>query len=194
MTNELDPKFDLVVASDLNRGIGKENGLPWRLPGDMKHFRDLTTTTAAPQKRNAVLMGRKTWESIPAKFRPLPGRINLVLTRNSQYEIETDSREMLDQLSKFPAHAMTANSLESALEKLSDFEIENYFIIGGAHLYEQAVHHPSCNLLYLTEIDEKFQCDAFFPDFEHLFTLISTSKTHHDNGLNYCYKKYQRKS
>jgi dihydrofolate reductase / thymidylate synthase len=193
MANELDPKFDLVVACDLNRGIGKENGLPWRLPGDMKHFRDLTATTIDPQKRNAVLMGRKTWESIPAKFRPLPGRINLVLSRNSQYEIDKDSTELLDKLPKFPAHAITANSLESALQKLSDFEIENYFIIGGAHLYEQAVHHPSCNLLYLTEIDEKFQCDAFFPEFEHLFTLLTTSKTHQDNGLNYCYKKYQRK-
>ncbi len=170
--------FDLVVACDLNRGIGLKNGLPWRLPGDMKHFRDLTVTTVNPKLQNAVLMGRKTWESIPLKFRPLPGRVNMVLTRNSDYNINPD--------------ATVAGSLESAMENLAELEIENYFIIGGAHLYEQAVHHPSCNLLYLTEIQEKFECDAFFPSFENLFTLISTSKTHQEHGLDYCYKKYQR--
>ena len=179
MTKSLEPKFDLVVACDLNRGIGKENGLPWRLPGDMKHFRDLTSTVEDSRKRNAVLMGRKTWESIPDKFRPLPNRVNVVLTRNSAYRLDPQ--------------VIIAESIESAIEKLSQLEIEKYFIIGGAHLYEQAVHHPSCNFLYLTEIDEKFHCDAFFPSFEPLFTLISTSKTFNENGIRYCYKKYQRK-
>ena len=179
MTKNLTPKFDLVVACDLNRGIGKENGLPWRLPGDMKHFRDLTSTVENSQKRNAVLMGRKTWESIPPKFRPLANRVNVVLTRNAAYDLDLQ--------------AITAESIESAIEKLSELEIEKYFIIGGAHLYEQAVHHSSCNFLYLTEIDEIFQCDVFFPSFEPLFTLISTSKTFDENGIRYCYKKYQRK-
>lgn len=179
MTENQAPKFDLVVACDLNRGIGKENGLPWRLPGDMKHFRDLTSTVEDPQKRNAVLMGRKTWESIPPKFRPLPNRVNVVLTHNPAYNLDPPS--------------IVAESIESALAKLSHLEIEKYFIIGGAHLYEQAVHHPSCNFLYLTEIDEKFQCDVFFPSFEALFSLISTSKTHDENGIRYCFKKYQRK-
>ena len=178
MTKNLETKFDLVVACDLNRGIGKENGLPWRLPGDMKHFRDLTSTVDDSQKRNAVLMGRKTWESIPTKFRPLPNRVNVVLTHNGAYNLDPQ--------------AIVAESIESAFEKLSEMEIEKYFIIGGAHLYEQAVHHPLCNLLYLTEIDAKFQCDVFFPSFEPLFTLISTSKTFEENGIRYCYKKYQR--
>lgn len=166
------------MACDSNRGIGKENGLPWRLPGDMKHFRELTSNVEDSTKRNAVLMGRNTWESIPAKFRPLPNRYNVVLTRNAAYQLDPP--------------VITAESIDSAMEKLSTLEIEKYFIIGGAYLYEQAMHHPSCNFLYLTEIDDKFECDVFFPDFQPLFTLISTSKKFDENGIRYCFKKYQR--
>ena len=73
--------FQLVVAAAKNMGIGKEGGLPWSLPGDMAYFKDLTSRTRDAAKQNAVIMGRRTWESIPAKFRPLKGRINVVLTR-----------------------------------------------------------------------------------------------------------------
>jgi dihydrofolate reductase / thymidylate synthase len=178
MTQISSTKIDLVVACDLNRGIGKENGLPWRLPGDMKHFRELTSNVEDPAKRNAVLMGRKTWESIPTKFRPLPNRTNVVLTRNTAYQLDST--------------VLKATSIDSAIEQLSPLQIEKYFIIGGAHLYEQAVNHPSCNFLYLTQIDERFECDVFFPNFEPLFTLISTSKTFDENGIRFCFKKFQR--
>lgn len=221
MTNKHEPKFDLVVACDLNRGIGKENGLPWRLPGDMKQFRELTSSVRDSSKRNAVLMGRKTWESIPTKFRPLPHRVNVVLSRDAGYRVDGNLDEPIHRAD--PSHAdqhvaadpqsiaterqviaterqviakqqvIAADSIESAFEKLSHREIENYFIIGGAHLYEQAVHHPSCNFLYLTQIDEIFDCDVFFPSYEQLFTLVSTSKTFTENGIRYCFKKYQRK-
>ena len=73
--------FQLVVAAAKNMGIGKEGGLPWSLPGDMAYFKYLTSRTRDAAKQNAVIMGRRTWESIPAKFRPLKGRINVVLTR-----------------------------------------------------------------------------------------------------------------
>lgn len=182
MTNSAHhPKLDLVVACDLNRGIGKQNGLPWRLPDDMKHFKELTSRTELSGGRNAVLMGRKTWESIPEKFRPLPHRVNVVLSRDVNYDLGTRIE-----------HVTVANSIASALQQLSEQEIEKYFIIGGAHLYEQAVHHPSCNFLYLTQIDAKFDCDVFFPDYENLFKLMSTSKTYNENGIEFCFKKYQR--
>lgn len=184
MTKIPKPKFDLVVACDSNRGIGRENGLPWRLPGDMKHFRELTSNVEDQSKRNAVLMGRKTWESIPEKFRPLPNRVNVVLTRNADYQI-AQSTEVANSV-------VTSSSINAAIEKLSKLKIEKYFIIGGAHLYEEAVHHPLCNFLYLTEIDETFECDVFFPSYKELFTLISTSKIFDENGIRYCFKKYQR--
>ena len=75
--------FQLVVAATRKLGIGKHGSMPWKLPGDMAYFKELTSKTADSSKQNAVIMGRKTWESIPLKFRPLPGRINVVLTRNA---------------------------------------------------------------------------------------------------------------
>lgn len=73
--------FQLVVAATRKLGIGKGGTMPWRLPSDMAYFKALTSATADPSKANAVVMGRKTWESIPPKFRPLRGRVNVVLTR-----------------------------------------------------------------------------------------------------------------
>ena len=75
--------FQLVVAATRKLGIGKAGSMPWKLPGDMAYFKELTSKTADSGKQNAVVMGRKTWESIPSKFRPLPGRINVVLTRGA---------------------------------------------------------------------------------------------------------------
>lgn len=75
--------FQIVVAATRKLGIGKGGTMPWKLPGDMAYFKELTSRTADPAKQNAVVMGRKTWESIPPKFRPLPGRVNVVLTRGA---------------------------------------------------------------------------------------------------------------
>ncbi len=75
--------FQLVVAATRMLGIGKSGSMPWKLPGDMAYFKEITSKTADSSKQNAVIMGRKTWESIPPKFRPLPGRINVVLTRGA---------------------------------------------------------------------------------------------------------------
>src|ERR1700733_8282193 len=92
--------FDIVVACDINRGIGYNNTLPWRLSGDMKHFRNLTSTTSDPSKQNAVIMGRKTWQSLPESNRPLPKRFNIVLSRQDL---------------AVPAEARFAHSFDEAL-------------------------------------------------------------------------------
>lgn len=79
------PEFHVVVAATKDMGIGKDGGLPWRLPGEMAYFKQLTASVGDPTSdaRNAVIMGRKTWESLPAKFRPLPGRVNVVLSKSA---------------------------------------------------------------------------------------------------------------
>ena len=80
--------FSLVVAATVpDFGIGFNGSIPWRIPEDLKFFKDTTTFTKDNQKQNAVIMGRKTWESIPSKYRPLPSRLNIVLTRNTNSDI-----------------------------------------------------------------------------------------------------------
>ena len=93
--------YNIIVVADFNSGIGKNGMLPWHLPGDMRHFKELTITAQSKSKKNAVIMGRKTWESIPEKFRPLKKRINSVLTRNNA--------------TSFPRGVIKAMSLNEAL-------------------------------------------------------------------------------
>lgn len=123
-----------IVAIGRNRVIGAGNALPWRLPDDLAHFRRLTLG-------KPVLMGRKTWESLG---RPLPGRDNLVITRNPGYHA---------------AGARVFASLDTALAACSD--APEIMLIGGAELYAQTL--PICDRLYLTEIDAAPDGDAFFP-------------------------------
>lgn len=172
-------KFDLVVACDLNRGIGLKNGLPWHLPGDMKFFRNLTSTTASAELRNAVIMGRKTWESIPSKFRPLSDRLNIVLSRSSEYAL--------------PEDVIRAGSLAEVHQAVADQPIERCFIIGGASLYKEAIGRPDCDRLYLTEINAAFECDTYFPPFEERFELEDVSSAQQEKGIEYCWKTYRRK-
>lgn len=169
--------FDIVVALDSNRGIGKDNGLPWKLSGDLKYFKQITSETA-PGKRNAVIMGRKTWESIPEKRRPLAGRQNIVLTLQSQYNL--------------PEGVLQAGDLDAALALADgDENIDKLFVIGGAQVYEQAVKHPRCRLLYVTEIDATFDCDRFLAQFPDRFTVQSRQKAEPENGTDYSFVVYE---
>src|SRR5271169_1690094 len=97
--------FSIIVAFDSQYGIGKKGGLAWKLPLDLKHFKEITTTVADPAKKNAVIMGRKTWESLPPKFQPLPGRVNLVLSKEGGINL--------------PSEVLSSQSLDEALKKLS---------------------------------------------------------------------------
>lgn len=172
--------FDIVVAVDQNRCIGKDGKLPWQLPGDMKYFRELTSRADNEKERNAVIMGRKTWESIPDRFRPLKNRINVVLTRQENYNL--------------PEGVLKAGSIDRALNKLAEFAVSHCFIIGGGQIYDQAIKHDSCKHLYLTEIQADFDCDTFFPEYKDTFQLKSVSDTHRENGLNYCFKVFEKQN
>ena len=128
----------LIAAVARNRVIGKDNQLLWHLPEDMRHFRE--TTRGKP-----VIMGRKTWESLPDSFRPLPGRLNIVISRNPAYQAPG---------------ATLAGSIDEAIRCAG--EAKEVFVIGGEELYRQAM--PRADRLYLTEIDADFSGDAFFPE------------------------------
>jgi len=174
--------FDIIVALDKEKGIGKDGVLPWNLPGDMKRFKETTCLTAAKNKMNAVIMGRKTWDSIPEKFRPLPDRMNVVISRNENLNL--------------PKDVLLVDSLETALNMLSDSpraeEVEKVFIIGGQQIFEQAIVHKECQNIFATEIDGKFQCDKNFPDFKNGFILKSKSKLFQENSVSYRFVHYQK--
>lgn len=169
--------FDIVVALDQARGIGKDNGLPWKLPGDLRFFKKITS--AAPDgKRNAVIMGRKTWESIPEKFRPLPGRLNIVLSRANN--------------SLLPPGVLGAASLDEALLCATrDESVSDVFIIGGAAVYSEALRHPHCNRLYVTEIAAQFECDAFLVAFPDCFVEKERGQPQSDGDVQYSFVTYQ---
>ncbi|MDR2507683.1 MAG: dihydrofolate reductase [Candidatus Accumulibacter sp.] len=127
----------LIAAVGTNRAIGRENRLLWNLPEDMRHFREKTNG-------RPVVMGRKTWESLPDAFRPLPGRLNIVVSRNPTYRAQG---------------AVLAASLDEALGAAGD--VPEIFVIGGAELYRQAM--PAARRLCLTEVMDAPEADAFFP-------------------------------
>lgn len=127
----------LIAAVARNGAIGRGGVMPWQLPADLAHFRRVTL--GCP-----VVMGRKTWDSLPARFRPLPGRRNVVVTRNDAWRAEG---------------AESVASLDAALQRLAD--APRVFVIGGGELYAQAL--PRADLLVLTEVDGEFEADTFFP-------------------------------
>lgn len=158
--------ISLIAAMDKNRLIGRENGLPWHLPADFKHFKEVTM--AKP-----VVMGRKTFESIG---KPLPGRKNIVISRSG-----------------FNAEGVTGvGSIEAALAEAGN--VEEVMVIGGASFYQQMIH--SADRLYLTHVDAECEGDAWFPDFDVAdWDVVSEQKYNADEKNNYSFtiKCYQRK-
>ena len=149
----------LIFARARNGVIGRDNTLPWHLPEDLAHFKQ--TTLGQP-----VIMGRKTWESLPAKFRPLPGRTNIVVTRQSNWQADG---------------AQVAHSMGQALE-LSPPNTPAW-VIGGAEVYAQAM--PHADTAVVTEIDADFEGDAYAPTFDSSWSEISRVSGLAANGLRY---------
>ena len=146
--------FNIIVAYTKNKGIGYNNTLPWKLKADMDFFRRKTTKTKDPSRKNVVIMGKNTYLSVPAKFRPLKDRINIVIT--SSYTEEG---------------LLTTSSFDSALKLVSSLDnVETIYVIGGSRVYSEALNHSSCNKVYVTEILEPdFTCDVFFPNLPNTY-------------------------
>ena len=144
-----------------NRVIGKNNDLPWYLPDDMKFFMQTT-------KGHHTIMGRKNYDSIPEKFRPLPNRTNIVITRQPSF--------------KAPG-CIVVNSIETRFGNLpNNGEVET-FVIGGAEIYRLGI--PYADRLYLTEIDAVIEGDTFFPDVDQKVAGISRKNHSADERHQY---------
>jgi dihydrofolate reductase len=160
-----------IAAIDEKNGIGIKNTLPWDLKKDMAHFQETTLKTTDPEKKNMVIMGRPTWESIPEKHRPLKGRINIVLSRDLEYKAEG---------------AKVFNDLDKVLEFADkDEKIETIFIIGGASVYTTTINHPRVTGLYLTRVHRVFNCDAFYPQIPGNFTKIKKLGMAEENNVKF---------
>lgn len=145
--------ISLIAGISQNNCIGKNGQLPWHLPEDLKHFREVTTG-------KIVLMGRKTWESLPAKFRPLPNRLNLIVTRQADYVV--------------PNEVEIYTTIEAAE---TAHPTEEIMVIGGAEIYRQTIDRA--NKLYITHINQIIEGDAFFPEID-LAIWQETERTDHE--------------
>ena len=137
-------KVSLIVAVSENGVIGKDNDLIWHLPKDMRFFKETTMG-------HHVIMGRKNFESIPHKFRPLPHRTNIVITRQSDYKAEG---------------SIVVNSVEASLEIARENGDTEPFIIGGGQIYKLAIEANLVDKIYLTKIHHTFEGDTFFPELQ----------------------------
>ncbi len=162
------PRLHLIFARAANGVIGKDNALPWHLPEDMAHFK--RTTLGCP-----VIMGRKTWESLPARFRPLPGRLNIVVTRDAQWQADGAAR---------------AGSLEDAVALCPPDA--DAWVIGGAQIYAAAIDLASTAVV--TEIAQDFEGDAFAPVFGPGWRETARENHTAANGLPFAFVTYAQKS
>ena len=166
-------KCALIVAMGKHREIGKDNDLLWKLPRDMKFFKETT-------QGHTVVMGRKNWESIPEKFRPLPGRKNIVVTRNPDFKIE--GAEVITDLRD--------------ISKFVKGKDEKCFIIGGAQIYQLAMDYELLDEMYITHVDKRFpDADTFFPYVNWDYwdnEVVLSHKKDEKNPYSIKVKKYTR--
>lgn len=177
--------YQVVVAATQNMGIGKDGKLPWKLPTDLKFFNEVTMSTSDPSKKNAVIMGRKTWESIPLVRRPLPGRLNVVLTRSGSFDIATAENVVI------------CGSMASALELLAAspycVSIEKVFVIGGGEILREALNVHGCDAIHITEIETSIECDTFIPAIDaSVFQPWYSSFPLVENNTRYSFVTYVR--
>lgn len=172
----------LIVALCKNRGIGFKNAMPWHIKNDFVYFKKLTVGNG----NNAVIMGRKTWLSIPFKNRPLPKRENIVLTTKA-----TDLN--FYKLSKTKHNLIVLPSLKEAKTYCEKNKFDNVWIIGGSQVYKESLDSKLIDTIYATEIDKEYECDTFFPEIKDDFVLKAVGRDNVENDVVYNYKKYEKK-
>lgn len=168
-------KIYLIVAvAEKNNAIGKDNQLLWNLPKDMNFFKEITSGFP-------IISGRKNYESIPEKFRPLPNRENIVITRNINYPSDG---------------CFVVSSLESAIEKAKSFHKSKCFIIGGGQIYREALDKSVVDEMYITWVKGDFEADTFFPELQVSNwekTTIFSSKVDEKNKFDFTIVNYTAK-
>lgn len=170
----------IAAVCKANNGIGFKGSIPWpRLRGDLANFR-------AHTDGHPVVMGSASFASLPSTFRPLPGRLNIVLSRKSRQQLQ------------LPDSVLLANSLEAAEALLKAHGISVAYVIGGQSVYQASLESPNWSTrLLITEVDGEFPADRFFPldqdEIKNKFSLVSVSSGHSDEGVSYAFTEYVRR-
>ena len=159
-------QINMIFARAANGVIGKDNAIPWHLPEDLARFKQLT-------QGHPVIMGRKTWDSLPPRFRPLPGRKNVVITRQKGWQ---------------QAGAEMVSSLTDALELCA--QSAEVWIIGGAQIYAEAA--PLADHIEVTELAQTFEGDAFAPTLDAQWLEIAREEHISTNGLGFSFITYKK--
>ncbi|CAB0037335.1 unnamed protein product [Trichogramma brassicae] len=178
-------KFKLIAAACENMGIGINGDLPWRLRKEMEFFTKMTSTTKDINKKNVVLMGRRTWECIPKKFKPLANRINMVL-----------SSQTLD----LGEDAIPCKSIAEAVQEITQGslkdKVEQVWVIGGSSIYKAAMESPYFHRLYLTRVKKSFDCDTFFPELPEGLVLVKDDDVpqgvQEEKNIQFEYEVYEK--
>ncbi|HUS30777.1 MAG TPA: dihydrofolate reductase [Kofleriaceae bacterium] len=173
--------FDVVVAADLDWGIGKANALPWpKLKGDLAHFRRVTSA-CSEGKINAIIMGRKTWESEEVKGSPLPRRLNVVVTRK--------------QLT-VPEGVVVAASVDAAIHAATAPNVETIFVVGGAEIFKDAFARADLRYVYVTRIEGHFETEVRIPNLDELGFVRTDwdgEQAAEENGVRYKIERLARR-
>ena len=161
--------MNIIVAVDENWGIGKDNNLLTHIPEDLKYFKEKTLD-------KVVIMGRKTFESLPNR-KPLPDRINIVLTTNLDYKID----------------CIICNNKKELLDRINTYKDSDIFIIGGENVYKEFI--GLCDTFFITKIYKSFDADKFFVNLDEMddLEIVWSSEIHSYKGLDYQFFEYRRK-
>jgi dihydrofolate reductase len=160
-------KVSLIASIGENRELGKDGRIPWFIPGEQLRFKRITMG-------HPVIMGRKTYESIPEKYRPLKGRINIIISRNKEYIM---------------SGCIVCHSLPEALESAKKTGKKEVFVAGGGQIYKQAI--ALTDKLYLTVIKAGFEADTFFPDYSQFKKVVSKKKIK-NKKYQYCFLELKK--
>lgn len=172
------PEVGMIWAQTRSGVIGAAGSMPWHLPEDLAHFK-------ASTRGHPVVMGRRTWESFPAKFRPLPGRANIVITQD---------RSAAEEISQLGGHVVS--SLDDGLRAAASFDAEKIWIIGGGSVYAEAVERSLADTAVVTVIETMTEGDTYAPELSQEWKLQdrdpASGRHRGENGLEYSILTYRR--
>ncbi len=183
-SNKINKEISLILAVDNKNGLWKNWKLAWDIPEDIKYFQKITLKTKDKNKINAVLMWRKTWESIPSKFKPLIWRLNCILTKNKKLFSNTLKKN----------NTKWYSSISTCIKDLEkNNNIEKIFVIGWAFFYNEILKYNCLKKIYITKVFWDFNCDIFFNWIPNSFELKSKSDMKKENNIKFNFEIWKRK-